>query len=65
MNKVNALTTSVATILTKTKTMNDKHLRLQRLINQTIKQRQKKIKKLKRKLSKLQDNLYKDLSLNF
>jgi len=44
--------------------MNDKHLRLQRLINETIEKRQKKIKKLKRKLSKLQDNLYKDLPLN-
>ncbi len=44
--------------------MNDKHLRLERLRNETIKERKKKIKKLKKKLSKLQNNLYKDLPLN-
>ena len=44
--------------------MNDKHLRLQRLRNETIKERRKKIKKLKKKLGKLQNNLYKDLPLN-
>ena len=44
--------------------MNDKHLRLQRLRNETIKERRNKIKKLKKKLGKLQNNLYKDLPLN-
>ena len=50
-------------ILPKTNNMNDKHLRLQRLRNETIEERKKKIKKLKKKLSKLQNNLYKDLPL--